>query len=317
MKPEIFEAALQRAVEYRPIVHEVLKRDFLITLCGLGEPLLNKHVPEWVGQARQEGFTVSLSSNGGLLDGRRGAALVEAGLQQIDINVGEIEEEYENIYKLPWEKTLNNILGFREMAGDTCQINIVLVNHRRDDDHMQFMIEYWRSHGFDGFLPFEIMNRGGSLFVDHLSYEEDDSSRQANEMLLEAGNGEIPPCAAPVLFPFIGYDGQYYLCCSDWTKQTPMGSVLDTPMVDVTNLKLEHSIDREAVCKTCNLDPVNLMTENLQADAAGETPKESTPDLLERLANGGQAVAEIVEGMRPHMSPDAPTRRRRIPVEVL
>lgn len=314
MTPEIFDAALARAVEFRPLAREELELGFDITLCGLGEPLLNKHVPEWVGRIRQEGFAVSLSSNGGLLSEKKGAALLDAGLQQIDINVGEIEEEYENIYKLPWERTLQNILAFHEAAGDKCIMNIVLVNHRRDKDHMSDMVEFWKGHGIDTFLAFEIMNRGGSLFVDHLSFEQDASAAKARKMLEDA-NGSVPPCAAPFLFPFIGYDGQYYLCCSDWTKKTAMGSVIDTPLVDVTLAKLDHAIDRQVVCKTCNLDPLNLVAENLKADEAGETTRESTEELVDRLTHGAEVITSMVDTLRPHMRADASSRRRRIPLE--
>jgi hypothetical protein len=250
-----------------------------------------------------------------LLDERRGRALIDAGLQQIDINVGEIEEEYESIYKLPWERTLQNILSFRDIAGDSCRINIVLVNHRRDWDHVTEVRKFWQSHGFEGFLPFTIMNRGGSLFVDHISFEADEKSAEAARLLAEASQGTPPPCAAPFVFPFIGYDGQYYLCCSDWTKQTPMGSVIDTPLADVTLLKLEHATDRQVVCKTCNLDPLNLLTENLKAEAAGEPVGETSVEMVERLADGGEVIADMVDQLRPLMSPGAPTRRKLIPVE--
>ena len=45
-------------------------------------------------------------------------------------------------------------------------------------------------------------------------------------------------CGAPFGYLFIGYDGQYYLCCSDWKKETPMGSVFDESFLSVTEKKL-------------------------------------------------------------------------------
>ena len=56
---------------------------------------------DYVRLAQAEGFFVKMSSNGSLLDERRSTALLEAGLQQILINVGEEGDDYEEIYKLP------------------------------------------------------------------------------------------------------------------------------------------------------------------------------------------------------------------------
>jgi hypothetical protein len=47
-------------------------------------------------------------------------------------------------------------------------------------------------------------------------------------------------CGAPFAYLFIGYDGQYYLCCSDWKKETPMGSVFDESFHSVTAKKLAY-----------------------------------------------------------------------------
>ena len=51
-------------------------------------------------------------------------------------------------------------------------------------------------------------------------------------------NGAL--CAAPFLYLFVGYDGQYYLCCSDWEKKAPLGSIFDNSFVDVVGRKVEH-----------------------------------------------------------------------------
>ena len=60
----------------------------------------------------------------------RAHALLEAGLQRICINVGDATPTTRTIYKLPCEKTRDNILRFHDLAGGACQIYIVLVNHR-------------------------------------------------------------------------------------------------------------------------------------------------------------------------------------------
>ena len=38
-------------------------------------------------------------------------------------------------------------------------------------------------------------------------------------------------CPVPYLSVFIGYDGLYYLCCSDWKKEAPMASVFEASIL--------------------------------------------------------------------------------------
>ena len=56
------------------------------------------------------------------------------GLERILINVGDEGDEYESVYKLPFEKTRDNVVRFAEMAEGRCEVDIVLVDHHRDPD---------------------------------------------------------------------------------------------------------------------------------------------------------------------------------------
>ena len=120
-----------------------------------------------------------MSSNAALLDEPRAHALLEAGLQRIAINVGDRDDDYEDIYKLPFERTRDNVLRFKELAGDACEVIIVLVDHRRDRAHIESMRQYWGDFGIRAFMEYEIMNRGGALFVDHMQFEEYPAARRS------------------------------------------------------------------------------------------------------------------------------------------
>src|SRR4051794_14695257 len=129
MKPETFDQALARAIEFRPFANEKLSRQVKISLCGLGEPLLNKHTVSWVEKVREAGFDCAMASNGALLTEEVAERLLAAGLTSIQINVGEQGDEYEDIYKLSWDRTLQNVVRFNELAKGSCHTQIVLVNH--------------------------------------------------------------------------------------------------------------------------------------------------------------------------------------------
>ncbi len=262
MSVEAFDQSLARAVEFSHIAREQFDSYVKINLCGLGEPLLNKHTPSFVKKVRDAGFECSISTNGSLLDEQRSEALLAAGIQGAEINVGEVDDDYESIYGLPFEKTCENVVRFSEMAGDQCQVRIVLVNHRRDALHMKKMMEFWRSKGIRHFMPFDIMNRGGSLFVDEMQY--DAFAERAEAVSLFAERGVQPVCAVPFTLLFIGYDGQYYLCCSDWKKEVGLGSVFDTSIGAVTSAKMAHVSTGEPICKACNHDPINQLTDALR-----------------------------------------------------
>jgi MoaA/NifB/PqqE/SkfB family radical SAM enzyme len=310
LKPHIFEAALQRTIELRDVTRAELDMDLKVTLCGLGEPLINKHTPDYVAAIRAAGLPCTMSSNAALLDEAKGRRLLDAGLQAVHINVGERDEGYVDIYKLPWERTRDNILAFHEMAGDDCEVHIVLVDHRRDRDHVKSMVQYWKGHGIKRFLTFDIMNRGGALVVDEMQYAGIPEVAEAVERYEAAGG--VPPCLAPFVFPFVGYDGQIYLCCSDWTKTAPFGSVLDTSFVDTIFAKRTFVDERSGICQTCNLDPRNRLTDELRGLHAGEVDEAAVDQLIATLIEQGEMVERLERAYAPHANPSA--ARRIIPV---
>ena len=322
MTPDVFEQSLSRTGDLRSELRAAGRPDPRVSLCGLGEPLLNRHTASFVARVREEGFECTMSSNAALLDEKRGAALLDAGLQSICINVGDRDADYEEIYKLPWDRTRDNILRFKEMADGQCETIIVLVDHRKDADHIESMKRYWSDHGLVAFMEYEIINRGGALFVDHMQYEAYPQIGEARSMLRAR---EVEPvCATPFVYLFIGYDGQYYLCCSDWKKEAPLGSVFDTSFTDVMLTKLAHTRTREPVCKTCNLDPLNKLTESLRARDAGEISDADVEALIVRIQRSTAFSLAEIERLTGQPAPayDAPAfvvpeTRRTIPVTAI
>jgi MoaA/NifB/PqqE/SkfB family radical SAM enzyme len=312
MTPEVFEQSLARTVE----LHEVLQSQFgtgvpSVNLCGLGEPLLNRRTPDYARQVREAGLACQIISNASLLDEERGRALLDAGVQSVWLNVGERGEDYEAVYKLPFERTRENVVRFTQMAGDDCQVHLVLVDHRQDPDHLEAMREYWRSQGVHQFLQFDIMNRGGTLFVDHMQYEQYPERDRAIAML--EVDGEVPPCLVPFLYLFVGYDGNYYLCCSDWEKKVPLGTVFDASFIDIMAQKLQHVMTREPICGRCNHDPVNKLSDVMRGtDDADEIARTAA-----MLTDGWAQLQGPLERLAPGLL-DAPVDgpRRLIPLTV-
>jgi uncharacterized protein with von Willebrand factor type A (vWA) domain len=283
--------------------------------------LLNRNAARFVEQVRAAGFECGLSSNAALLSEARATELLDAGLTRVFLNVGDRDDEYEAVYQLPFEKTRDNVVRFAELAEGRCEVHLVLVDHRADPAHQATMRDYWRERGINRFIEYGVINRGGALFVDHMQFESYPELAQAREML--AASGVQPACAVPFLYLFVGYDGLYYLCCSDWKKEAPLGSVFDTSFLAVTAEKLRHVSTREPVCKTCNHDPLNRLTEQLRAvnSGAGDVDAASVDALLEELVTTSAAVrraaAEVPARFEASRSDRADrSQRKRIPVQV-
>ncbi len=99
-----------------------------------------------------------------------------------------------------------------------------------------------------------------------MQYEERPELATAQAMIA-ARNGEAL-CAVPFLSTFVGYDGNIYLCCSDWKKEAVVSTVFDDPGQYI-GPKLGYVAGREPVCKTCNLDPLNALVDELKATNLG------------------------------------------------
>jgi MoaA/NifB/PqqE/SkfB family radical SAM enzyme len=310
MSEEVFEQALLRATEIRELNQQIDPTvETVVSMCGLGEPLLHKRAADFIRRSRDEGFYTTMSSNGALLDDRRGNAVLDAGLQTIYINVGERGQEYVDIYKLPFERTRENVVRFADMAGDRCKIVMVLVDHRRDKAHIADMERYWRDAGMTNFATFDIMNRGGALFVDHMQYESRTEMATAARMIAEREGEAL--CAVPFLSTFVGYDGNVYLCCSDWKKEAPVASVFDDD-VPYMHTKLAMVAGRESPCTTCNLDPLNHLADELRARSEGADDAVDVDALADGYASYGPALREAARRF-DELSPAA-KGRRSIPV---
>lgn len=288
MDVETFDRALARAVEYRQVVKDVSGLPVTVSLCGLGEPLINRNAVSFVQKVKAEGFKCSMSSNGALLTEDKAVALLDAGLNEIYINISDIGEEYDRVYNLPFERTCENVTRFAELAKGRCSPVVILVDHHNDKNHVRAMEAFWRERGIKNFHSYSVINRGGALFVEHMQFEQYQEMVVARDKLTQGG--ARPLCGAPWGFLFIGYDGNYYLCCSDWRKQASLGSVFDYSFLQVTRQKLDMVVSREPVCKTCNHDPINMLTEELRALNQGQATQQEVDALLKALREGSQEI---------------------------
>lgn len=294
MTAAIFEQSLVRAVEFAALARTLpTPLDTTLVFCGTGDPLVHRRAAEWVGRVRDAGLPSQVSTNGALLTRATAEALLDAGLGTLNVNVGDLDADYERVYGLPFATTRDNVERFVALARGRCVVNVVVVDHRRDPEHLQRVGAYWRARGVDGVLPFGLVNRAGAVSLPSAA--------------LPAGPEalDLPPplCPAPFLNLFVGWDGRYYLCSSDWRKEVPFGSVFDASFAAITAEKLARVASRQPICARCTLDPTNLLRRRgAVADATRSRPFDvEAPELLEndrRARALARDVLAAVAGLR-------------------
>ena len=291
MTPAVFERVLARVLEFRDACGPVLPKAPNVSFCGLGEQLLNRDVTGFVGQLRDGGIDSVVNTNAALLDEDRGRALLDAGVEAVMINGGELGDDYERTYRLPFGRTRDNVARFVELAADRCRVFIVLVDHGDDAGHVDEVEAYWRGLGVTRFFRLDLLNRAGSLPVPSMHYDAERPGRAEQLWGDETGHAA---CDAPFHFPFIGYDGQYYLCSSDWQKEVAFGTVFETSIVDIMAAKLERVTSRSPICRACNHDPLNRLSDRVAAVERGEADEVDLVALTEELRGRADNLAEVL-----------------------
>jgi MoaA/NifB/PqqE/SkfB family radical SAM enzyme len=293
MVPEVFEACVHRVIELREQLGPQRHRPD-VSFCGLGEQLLNPKTASFVHRLRTHDVAVAVNTNGAMLDERRARALLDADVSQVFVNGGELTDGYEQTYGMSFERVDENVTRFVELAGDRCAIYIVLVNHRRDLRHLSKVRRHWKSRGVTRFFQLDLLNRAGSLHYDDMAYESlgADIDERARALLDRTGHRHA--CRAPFDFPFIGYDGSYYLCSSDWQKEVAVGHVYEHSMMDIIGQKLEHVVTRDPICRSCNHDPLNKVKALLAEQAAGRATDDDLAQLLDELAEGAHRLDDTL-----------------------
>ena len=163
-----------------------------------------------------------------------------------------------------------------------------------------------------------VMDRGATITSWHPqdAHEALFVSRAANPDA--EFHGGIPICMAPFVFLFVGYDGKYYLCCADWKKEVSYGTVFDAGLADVMGPKLLATRSREKVCNSCNIDPINILTDTIRDHDRGLISAEELTAAAAGIAADTAELERIIEATAPGTSTDPAyvpaTQRRLIPL---
>lgn len=232
-----------------------------INTTGQGEPLIHPEIEKFVRYCGDRNIPHAMTTNASLLTREKAESLLDAGLKEISISVSDLQEDYEDVYALDWNNTLENILAFIEINQNRAVVTINMVSHEYNHDKIEAMKNYWRHYGINSFLVFSQTNRGGACKHGNFFLDNEKNFDEAELILREAKVSAM--CSAPFIYLFVGWDGNYYICCNDYRKTTPLGNVFEHSIEEMDTIKKLNLARGIQACVDCNIDPVNKVREKL------------------------------------------------------
>ena len=204
---------------HRFLEHVPLRASDGLMFVGLGEPLLNPRLPDFIASAKRlypKLFTL-VTTNGKLLTAPVVSKLLEAGLDTLDVSFNGIDAKtYERLMKgARYEQTLANIAYTqREILCNKCSTNLqinYIVTQENADRKAEIEV-FWRSRGIEHFRVQTMHTRGGSVGVDGMT--------PVGQPGLQGRS-----CEKFRFMPFITWRGDVVYCSHDLRRNQKIGNI--------------------------------------------------------------------------------------------
>ncbi|HQQ64111.1 MAG TPA: radical SAM protein [Pseudomonadales bacterium] len=287
MSFEVFQQTVERIKE--------LGSHAQVFLTGLGEPMLHPQFLACVRYGIDQGLAVGIASNGSRLTPELTSGLLDAGLKRMVFSVSDIDADYDRIYGLDFSVTRDNIFEFIRQSRGRCHVQITVVRHEGNENQIEAITAFWEKAGVDLVHVVREENRGGSHEKPFQFLNNKKHWREAVSLLNKKGLTEL--CSIAFYSVFIGWNGQYYLCCHDWEKTVPMGSIYDLSIEDVDALKVAHVRVQKGICQTCSMNPINELREVLFEVEQGVRGQFAVANKINSLRNGYQKQEDFTRVM--------------------
>jgi len=253
----------------------------VVHLCGLGEPLLHPNIVEMVDHLSKNGFPPSITTNAYLLTRELSHRFIDAGLKEITCSVSGIDDNYRKIHRLDFEVVKENILDFIKVSKGRSDIVLSITVCDPIRGEIDKLKEYWKVLGIHRIMIFGMINRGGALDMGYDFVNNECFCDEAEAILTE--NKIDCSCLAPYVFGFIGWDGNYYMCCHDYGKRLPLGSVFEYSIEEIDSIKMQSLEDRPSICKNCDIGATNRIRDILFRIQKNETTQSELDEEIKKL----------------------------------
>jgi len=215
-----------------------------VRMHNYGEAFLDRYLTEKVKYAKDRGIKeVGMISNGSLITEKVARAIIEAGLDAINISVDAGGKEVFDATRigLNYDKVIANIERLVRIRGELGRRRPKLIlsfvrQHNSADE--QAFIQHWSGIA-DKIHITELHNWGGTL-----NHESDVNY----------------PCYRPWLTFTVLWDGRVSLCCADFDGKTVLGDLNAQTIQEIWNSDGYRAVRREHlesggpdVCRACDL----------------------------------------------------------------
>jgi len=224
----------------------------IIQLFNFGEPLIHPELPEMVRYTKAHaGGRVQISTNAALLSEEKAQALLEAGIDRINIDIdGYTRETYEGVRrKLSFDQVVNNtknLLKLRRKSGKRLFISISIIRMKETEGELKAFRKYWKP------LADRVLEVEYNVWLKKVGTKSG----------LTNGAGSFT-CPCKFLWDqlVVLHDGRVPLCCLDYDGQVVVGNMLNETIPQIWNgarlNKIRHfhtnmEMGKIPTCAACN-----------------------------------------------------------------
>lgn len=143
MSFEDFKTILDNVMKHYPIER--------VTMSGLGEPFLDRGIIEKIKYVNQKypKVKIDIYSNGSLLSKQRADELLTTKVSRITFSVNGSKDDYNEVMKLDYENTKNNVIYFLEQKRKLKHpvlTNISMMLLKENEKSAKGFVEFWKGH---------------------------------------------------------------------------------------------------------------------------------------------------------------------------
>lgn len=185
-----------------------------VILSGLGEPLLNRDIPQFIRMLREKGCDVAMITNGILLTPALADELKEAGLEEVQVSLHTLDrEKYRQVTGNDIGIVLGNLAHLRGMVSGTFRVRLNSVLDLQGEERAEFIC-YAEENSFTPFIR-KLHSRGGSVYSPKV---------------------EAKGCGPFASMTFIASDGAVKTCSNNYFGEN-LGSIFDDSFDDIREKK--------------------------------------------------------------------------------
>lgn len=196
-----------------------------------GEPLLNRNLERMIAYAKKMNAAerVDTTTNASLLTRERGKALVDAGLDRINISVYGVSTEHYKAFsdaKVEFSTIVENIRNFYEVKGE-CEMLVKVNGDTLNEEEKSLFLEVFGDYT-------------DKIFIEHTMSCWPNFQLRGVEVNQEKGIygqdiEEVDACPYPFYSFSINSDGTVSVCFLDWGRKQKVGDVKSESVVDIWN----------------------------------------------------------------------------------